>query len=595
EANYNGTDQDLTTLDLHAFHFEMAGNPMDVNLHLATPMSDMRVQGMAKGLIDFASLADVVPLEELKLSGKLETDIIINTLMSCIENEDYENVDVRGNLVISDLLFHTPALPDSLDLKQLSMRFTPEFVYLDGMDAVIGLSDLHLEGHLTNFIPYIFKGETVSGTLNVASDLLDLNPFVPEKDTAAFSESDSLGVSVHDTAETEQALRIPQNIDFGMRLEMKKILYQQIMVENLNGKIHVNEGIAILEGLGLDILDGKVSTEGKVDTRKELTYVTAGLDIRGVDIPRSYETLVTVEKLAPMAKYCKGRFNTDMTYESFLDNSFEPVYESINAQGNLSTEDLQVYNLKSFIRLSEVLKNEKLKNIVPDDVSLAFRIEDGRVMVEPFDVRFENSRMNVSGSHGIDRTMDYYLDMEIARSDLGTGAGELLSRIGALASAAGLQIPESDYVKVMAHIGGTFEDPVVTTDLSGNVRSKGAEVEEQFRERVEQEIGEKEEEIRDQAGEEAERIIREAEAEAARIIEQAEKAGAEIVAEAERQGDKLIREAGSNPIKKAAAERAARELKKQAEEKSAALILEAEKRADAVIAGAKEEASKIRN
>ena len=36
-------------------------------------------------------------------------------------------------------------------------------------------------------------------------------------------------------------------------------------------------------------------------------------------------------------------------------------------------------------------------------------------------VDFDESKITVSGSHGIDMTMDYLLDMDIAKSDLGEG------------------------------------------------------------------------------------------------------------------------------------------------------------------------------
>ncbi|HDR68022.1 MAG TPA: AsmA family protein [Bacteroidaceae bacterium] len=602
DVNFNGTDQDLTILDLHTFHLEIAGNPVDVSLHLSTPLSDMLVKGMARGIVDFSSLSDVVPLENTELGGKLETDISINTRMSYIEKEDYENVEVEGRLVLSDVRYLSPDLPGAELVSGLDMLFSPKFVYLKYLDAVMESSDLHAEGKLVNFIPYIFEGKTLSGEISVTSNLIDANLFLPEKDTTDDSGTDMTGVPEEpdaltpietDTSLAGSALKIPENIDFRMQMGINKILYDRIIVENFRGTVHASEGVAKFDKLSMSMLGGEVTTSGMIDTRNTLNRVDVNLDVKNIDIPESYATFVTVERLAPMARYCTGTVNSLIDYRSYLDHSFEPVYESIDATGNLYTSNLEISKMQSLIRLGEILKNEKLKNIKPNDVSLDFTVKNGRVLVNPFDVTFEKSKMNISGSHGIDMTMDYHLDMLLARADLGAGANDLISNISALAAAAGLQIPESDFINVKAHIGGTFENPDITTDLSGNLKSKGKVVEGQVRDKVGQEIEKVEDDIRGKAGAEAEKIIKEAEAEASRIIEQAERAGANLVSEAEKKGEQLIREAGNNPLKKAAAQRAADELVKQAERQSANMVNEARKRADEIIARAKLEAERI--
>ena len=464
-----------------------------------------------------------------------------------------------------------------------------------------------MDGTLQNFIPFVFEGKTVLGELNVTSQLLDANPFLPEKDTSEVEEAEQKALQTEDTSQqgdsaiivdevptgTGEPLKIPENIDFKMKVKMQEILYEEIAITNLLGNIHVKDGIARLEGLSMDILEGTVSTSGTVDTRDDQALVDVNLDIAKVDIPTAYKTFVAVERLAPMAKFCQGSVSTKMTYTSLLDNSFAPVYESIDASGMFRTNDLKINNLNSFVKISELLKNEKFRNMAPDEIHTAFRIEDGRVMVDPFDIRFDQSTMNVSGSHGIDMTMDYTIDMTIAKADLGAGANELMTGITALAAGAGLNIPSSDYVKVKAHVGGTFDDPQVRTDLSGNLKRSGEAVKEQVKERVEAEVQKKEEEVREKASEEADRIIAEAEEEAARIIKQAEEAGAELVKEAEKQGEKLIKEAGSNPLKKLAAQKAAEELVRQAKRQSDNLVKEAETKADEIIEAARTKAEKI--
>jgi hypothetical protein len=601
-VDYRGADMDQTTVNLEEFHLLLGGNPFDMKVSVAHPFTDMHVAGMVKGNIDFATLADVIPMEDVNLQGRLETDLAWDTRMSYIENEQFEQVDLEGRLMIEGVELEAPDLPVPVKLQRLDMNFTPRFVDLSTLDLVLGSSDLHMDGKLSNFIPYVFDGQTVSGSLNVTSVLLDANEFLVESPGDASPEetgedpempAEEVAPPPPDSLAEPAQIKIPENIDFALSLGLKKVIYDSIVIENVNGSMVVNEGVARLNGLNLDVLEGTVGLDGTVDTRGEFTEADVQMDIRQINIPASYETFVTIERLAPVAQYCDGNANVTMDLRTLLDASFNPLYESIQANGHLFTRNLKVENTASLTRLSEALGNEKLSNLELEKLDLYFTIRDGRVIVDPFDINFGQSTTRVSGSHGIDMTMDYLLDMKIAKSDLGAGANQLMNNLGALAAGAGLSVPESDYINVAANITGTFKDPRVRTDLSGNFKSTGKVVREAVEERVKEEVEKVEEQVREEASERAEELIREAEAEKARLVEQARTAGERLVKEAEKQGAQLIEDAGSNPLKKLAAEKAAEKLVEEARKKSDRLVTEAETQGDALIQKAREKAAGI--
>lgn len=602
-VNYNGTDMDATTVNLDRFHLLLGGNPFDISFRADHPFSDLHIAGMVKGVIDFATLQDIVPMEELNLSGRLDADLNWDTKLSFIENEQFEEVDLDGKLIIEGMLIEAPDIPVPVQLKRMALFFTPQYVNLETVDLLLGSSDLHLDGRLINFIPYLFDNKTVSGSLNVSSSLLDANEFLtdPEVDTSAITEDNAdkaiqeeevVEILADSLAQPAQ-MKIPENVDFKLAIDMKKLVYDNIVVENLTGKMAVSDGIANLDKLIMNILKGSVGVSGTVDTRPEFTDANVVLDMKDIDIPTSYETFVAIERLAPIAKSCKGTANVTMDLFTKLDASFNPLYESIDANGHLYGRDLKIEQTASLEKLSSMLKSEKLRNLELDKVDFRFAIRNGRVIVEPFDMNFDRSKITASGSHGIDQTMDYLMDMNIAKSDLGSGANEVMSSIGALASGAGFAVPQSDYIKVKANITGTFKDPKVSTDLSGNFTDTKAAVKTAVKERVTEEVQKVEEQVRDEAGAKAEELIKNAEAEKAKLISQAEAAGEKLKKEAEVQGDKLIKEAGNNPLKQVAAKKAASELAKQADKQADKLIEEAELKGDALIQKAKEEAGRI--
>jgi len=593
--DYKGTDMDATTVDVKQFHLMLGSNPFELSAHMDHPISDMHVAGEAKGLIDFAGLKDVVPMEDVKLEGRLETDLRWDTRMSFIEAEQYDQVDLEGRLLMEELGFESEELSVPVQISKMHMDFNPRYVNLVALDMTLGSSDLQMHGELSNFIPYIFDGQTIAGTLFVNSHLLDANEFLPgTPEVDSVDEEGSLNENVPaDSLPNPSQLKIPENIEFAMMLQMDRVIYENITVEDIQGKMELSKGIAYLDDLRLSTLEGEVSTWGKVDTRGEFAEADVSIDVKGIDIQEAYTSFMAVEKLAPMAKYCRGTASMTVEYKSLLDASFAPLYESINASGEMYTQGLKIHDLAAFGLLSEVLKNDKLKDIAPDEVEASFTVKDGRIMFQPFDMAFESSKIKMSGSHGIDMTLDYILDMDIAKSDLGQGANDLMNGMALLAAGAGIKIPPSDYVKVKAHITGTFDKPKVATDLSGNLKSARETVVETVEQQVKEEVKKVEEEVREEAGAQAEKIISDAEAEAERLIEEARKAGEALVKEAELQGDNLMKEAEGNTLKQIAAQRAALELKRQAEKQSENLIREAEEKADELIRQARAEAEKI--
>jgi len=596
-VDYRGADVDASRVDLEQFHLLLGGNPFDMLMKLDHPISDMHVAGRAEGMIDFASLKDIVPMEDLDLAGTMKTNISWDALMSHIEQEQYDRVDLDGSLAIEGVVLETPDIPVPVTLEKIAMLFNPNMVELSAFDMKLGSSDLHMKGELENFIPYVFDGQTLSGRLDVASTLFNANEFLPE----AQEESDGGGTASGDTivpvppdsVATPPGIKIPENIDFSMTVDMQRIEYEEIVIEDMTGSLKVAGGVATMDHMQMDIIEGRLTSTGSIDTRGEFAEADFVLEMEAVDIPSAYRTFVSVEKLVPMAKYVKGKANIEMEYHSFLDNTLTPLYESIGARGQARTRGLQFYKLDEFVPLSDVLKNEKFSEMAPDEVSLGFTVRDGRIIFNPFDMDVYDSKITVSGSHGLDLSMDYMLDMNIAKSDLGAGANELIQGMSLLAAGAGLKIPQSDYIKVMANLGGTFNRPKMTTDLSGNLKSAGETVQEAVEEKIIEEVEKVEEQVRDEAGEKVEKFISDAESEAARLVEEARKAGELLVKEAEKQGENLVEEAGSNPLKKVAANTAAKELKRQAEKQAARLVSEAENKGAELIQKAREEAGKI--
>jgi vacuolar-type H+-ATPase subunit H len=601
DFHYDGIQNDNSTVDVNGFHVELGDNPVDLTLHMVTPISDPKINATLAAKIDFSSLADVMPLEDVNLTGTLDAGIDLMGKMSSIEDERYEEFKADGSLKLQQFEMRSPGLSKPVLIRRAVMHFSPQYVELAEFDASMGSSDASMVGKLENFLPYLFKDGLISGRLDLESDLLDLNEFMAEEATGQEEGPDVAGGSAGeipagtgDTAATE-VIEIPGNFDFVFNSSLKKVLFSKLEAENLHGLIIIRDQRVIMRELSMELLKGKVVMSGEYNTQDmKSPLVDLSFDVNRMDIPSAFTSLVTVQRLAPIAAQILGTVSTSLEFTSFLGEGMRPVMNSIVASGKLSSERITIKNTETFDRINKILGTDKFRDVTMKDLAIEYAVRNGRVYIEPYRTRMGNTILMMSGDQGLDQTMNYEMKMSIPRSDLGGTAQDAISQVTSLAVGQGINLDPGETIEVTFLVTGTFSDPRIRPVFGEGMKNVAGEAKEQVQDMVEEKVEEVEQEIREEASKEAERILAEAQARADALNAEAEKAGVELIRLAEEEGRKRISEAGNNPIQKVAAETYARTLKTEAEKNAKKLQDEASKQADEIMRQAREQADKIK-
>jgi hypothetical protein len=542
-AYSDGGSADNTIVDIPKFHFEMAGNPFDLKLHLKTPVSDPNINLSAVGNLNLGLIKEIYPLEEMELSGNLDANLQLATLLSYVQKEQYDKVQADGTLNVRDMLIHSEGSND-IQVKNAHLSFSPRYVDLSAFSAQIGKNDIAANGKLENFIPYFMKDETLKGNLTVSSNYLNLNDFMSNEEASASTDSASIGV-----------IEIPKNLNFNLTGNFKQVIFDNLEMNNVAGQIIVKEGKADMKNLSINALGGQLNVNGYYDTGKnpKQPEIALDLDIKNASFAQTFSSFVTIQKLAPIFENMLGNYSTHFKLNSALGEDFTPVLSSLTADGLLQSNNVEISGVPALDGLAAALKNESLKDLKVKDLKLPFTISGGRVATKPFDVNFGSGTMNLSGSTGLDQSIDYMAKVNLADK---------------LAN---------NYLKsVNVKIGGTFTKPqfsIDTKDAADQLLGKLAG----------SLLGDKE-----SGASLSEKIDDQLEAQAENLRKQAKDAGDKLVAEAEKQGQKLIDEANktSNPLAKIAAvkaaEASAKKLKEEAQKKAVQLNDESEKQIQAL-------------
>lgn len=594
-----GGDADNTIIDISKFHLQMGQNPVDLTLNIKTPVSNPDINSHFKGNLDLASVKNYYPLDEGdKLAGSFAADITLKGKLSAIENEQYENFTALGSMLINELQYESPLVNGTVKLKRAQLNFSPEYLDLVAFNTIIGDNDFSAKGKIENYLAYVFKGDMLSGNLITQSNYFNVLSLMPESEEEANPEEPE-----SDEEYTMTVIEIPDNIDFVMSSSFTKLIYDNYEFENVNGQIIIKDQKLTLDNINMNILDGEMKMSGyytAIDIDKP--KFDFNMDISKIDIQQAYNTFGTMSKYAPIAKKTAGKFSTQMRFFSTLDQEMMPIYETMTGKGKLQTTQLTIQDVNTLNKLSEVLKYEKIKKMVIDKIRLDFEFIDGKLLVEPFDMKVNNYKATLGGWTAIDQSIDYALNLEIPRSDFGSAANDFLNGMVKQANDKGANFSLGDMVSLNAGIGGTLSNPTI----KANLKESGKSMVEDVKKQIDEEIEKKKEELKQEAKDKAQKIINDANKQADKIVAEAEKQAANVKKEA-RSAAKKITDEGEKQAKKvedegkkngflaeAAAKEAAKKIRKEANAQADNVVKEGDKQANGIVNKANSQATKIK-
>jgi hypothetical protein len=577
---WDGIQNDNSTVDLNKFHLEIAKNPIDIMFNLKTPISDPAVNGLFKGKIDLASFADVVPMDSTSIAGLIEMNLDFMGTMSMIQQQKFEQFKADGSVMLTGLKFSSPSLKQGVTIEKANLLFSPKFVELAKFDMVVGRTDIHLKGKLSNFIPYALKGETIQGNLDFMSNQIDLNEFTGGSTADTVQKVDTL-----QKAESLSTVEVPKNIDFILNSKINKLIFDKLEITNMVGIIKVKEGKLLLEKLFMNLLQGSMLMTAEYNTQDMTNpYATFNLDISEIDIPSAFKTFNTVQKVAPIAENAKGKVSVKLDAKTLMDAHMSPVLKSMNGSGMLASKEIEITNSKGLSKIADAVKYEKLKNLKANDVKFTFEIKDGRIYLHPFDTKILGNKVSISGDQGIDQTMNYVMKMTLPSNAVQNAASQLGGTAGKIIGAIGSTIDAN------INITGTFNDPKVGV---GFTTAEGVSVKDKIKEQVKAAVEQKKAAVKAEVNKKAEEIMAKARKEADDVKAASKKAADIVRKESKDKADKMVKET-SNPLAKAAAKTAAEKVKKEGEEKARKIENEGNQKADAIIQKAQTEADKTK-
>lgn len=442
-----GTNLDATTVDLKKFHFEMASNPFDLSAQVKTPISNATFNAAAKGVIDLGSLKDVIPLDSFDIKGIINADVSVAGDNNMIEKQLYEQIQAKGDVNLKNFVFKSKDLPQGITIEQAQLKFTPKELELVSFKSVVGKSDFGLTGKIENYLGYALKGGVLKGVLNHSSNLIDANEFLTGAPTTPAAPVDTAAMA---------PVEIPRNIDFTMNSSTNKILYDKLTITDCKGQIIIRDGIATMNGLKMNMLDGSLVMNGWFNTQVvEKPAVNVNINASNININKAANSFAIVDSLAPIAKNANGYVAAKFDLNMLMGKDMSPIMTSVNGKGNVQSQSVNLKGTKFQQNLVSMLNDKKYEEMDLQDFNFNFTVKDGNLILEPFKVKTMGKVLTIQGTTSVDQKINYRINLPVSRKEISQVAGVA----GFSFSSEGADVPV-DFL-----IGGEMAKPTFKIDM----------------------------------------------------------------------------------------------------------------------------------
>ncbi|EYA49878.1 AsmA family protein [Bacteroides fragilis] len=328
----------------------------------------------------------------------------------------------KGIVGFNRLRFRTPEFGLPIRMSKTAVTVDGPKITLKNASVRIGHSNMTATGDMMGVYRAMTKGEKLTAHLSLTSDLIDCNQLI---NSLSFPE-DTTEVLTDSVPSEMKLFVIPRNIDFELQTDLKKVIFEKMLFENVHGAVDIKNQAIHLEDLSMRALDA--------DMKAVMVYKAgsprggyAGFDfkIRNINIAKLVDFVPALDTIVPMLRSFKGRVMFDVAADARLDSAMNIRIPTLRSAIHIKGDSLVLMDGETFAEISKMLMFKNKKENVFDSISVNVTVHDGNVTVYPFLVEIDRYKAAVGGEQGLDMNFNYHIS--ILKSPLPFKAGVNIS------------------------------------------------------------------------------------------------------------------------------------------------------------------------
>lgn len=440
-----------TYVNLDKLSFRIDQDVFNVQANVKNIVENPLVDAKLKGTVNLANVSKAYPVKlDTPLSGILKADVKTKFDMKSVETNQYQNIQAAGNASISGFKY-VDADKKAYTINTAVAQFSNQKINLQQLDMTTGKTDLKVNGVLENFLGYAFKNQELRGNFTMKSNQFLVSDFMSKTET-----------TVNNKTVTTEAVKIPKLLNVILNASANTVVYDNLNLKNVSGKIIVKDEAVSLQNLKTSIFNGLITATGDVSTKGKVPTFNMDLGLSTVDINQTFTQLDMLKKIAPIADAINGKLNSTIKLSGNLDaKTMSPDLNTLSGDlfGQLLSTTINSKNSAVLNKLDEKVKFIDLQKLNLNDLKANLTFKDGKVNVKPFDIKYQDIKINVGGQHGFDQSMNYNLKFDVPAKYLGTEANKLIAKLSPA------EANKLENIPVTAILTGNFKNPKVSTDI----------------------------------------------------------------------------------------------------------------------------------
>jgi len=460
---------DKTFINITSGHVQVGEDPVDFSLSLRNPVSTVDFAGHVKGRLTLDNVKQFVKLDPgTSLSGIMNADLDFSGYKAAIEKSEYDKITTKGTVDLRNVKYVSKAYPTGVNIMKTALNFNGNDVTLNAFSGNYLNTNFSADGVLNNLMGYALKNQTLSGTLNLTADKMNLNEWIGED-------------TVTSTTTHSDPFAVPANVNFLINAKMDQVKYDKVTYKNINGSLVVNDEIVKLQNVRTEALDGAINFSGSYSTKtdKKQPEIALNYDVQNIDVQKAFYSFNTVQKLMPIGQFLAGKLSSQLTMTGKLNGDMMPDFSSLTGNGNLLLLHGILKKFAPLEKLASTLQIDELKEVSVKDIKNYIEFANGKVLVKPFSIKVKDIEMLIGGTHGFDQSLDYLVQMKLPRKYLGTQGNALVNNLVTQASNKGVPITVGDMVNLKITMRGNLNDPTIRTDLKESTQDATTELSQQ--------------------------------------------------------------------------------------------------------------------
>ena len=460
--NETGLAKD-TYINIGGLTFTIDDEIFDASGSIRNITQNALVNMTMKGTLDLAKIEQVFPLEmEQNLSGVFKANVTTRFDMESIEKEQYQNIRTNGTASLKDFNYRDPAFKDEIKIQEAAVKMTPGAINLNKMEATTGDTDISATGNIQNLIPWVMAKQDLRGRFNVRSNTFNVNDFMTGNSQATAAGKKKIKAAQGD----KDAVKIPDFLDATLDFNAQKVIYDNLTLEQTKGTVKIQDETATLSNVTSKALGGDVAFSGFVNTKAETPTFNMDLDLQKIDIEESFGQLALLKYIAPVAQALDGDLNTTLKLRGELNNDLTPNLQTLagNALAQVLTAEVSKERTPLLSKLGEQLSFLNLEQLSLQNVSTALDFDNGNIVVKPFDFQLDEVKFTAGGSHGLDKSINYNVTMDVPAKLLGGEVNKLLSKLDPKEA-------ENTRVEIPMGLKGSMNQPQISINTQAAVNT----------------------------------------------------------------------------------------------------------------------------